>query len=793
MPNIYLTLKPGVSGDDGYARSTLFNSSSTTLLPGRSSSANQHAWIRFPGVSVPAASTVVAAELRLTRGGTTNGTPSVQIKAERALSPSVPTSFGDLTGRARTTASVTFNNAGWNATPNGSTYTHNVTTVVAEVAQDIGWSNTFQVFLDPTGSASSAWFVIRSLDWTPVVNPPVLWIHAKTQGGGQGEEAGVGRGVLRRSRRLGGSGRVVSAGSGALRVEKRFVGGGQVASSGWGFLSLVGQVGLFARSGGKASSSGRGVLSLKPVPFLMFTGAEYNDGYMNYADVIRSEQGTKWDTATLDVALDFTVDWGNIPVDVSEPKHLVAQWDYAMMTTWRVGVTDGGKIRVWYDGYFDSGVYVTFDAYTPGTGVERKFLRVTIDPSTGTIRLYDRAGSDIGSLSGWSEVIGSPKTVTPWVWSSDWMSQRVTPITVNGVGYGYSDTGSWAWDFHQMVIRDGIGGSVIGHPDARSTNGVDWASLGMLDEVGTAWALSPTAINAWSLEGEAVNVTPLAADVATNASPVTDKGRVVDGNYFFPYWSAVRVGTDVWVRLDVGEVKPLGFFRLGIGNEVYNPQIVDYSDDATNWTTAWTEVGGVDPSYNVTQPTGIPVFINANARYVRYRVPDSSFAPHIFELTVWSNIIGAAKTIRGAGVAASAGSGSLSVDKLLLGWGDVVSAGSARLVVDYSVAGAGLVVSEGWAYLHRVGEVDFLARRGGGNVSSGLGVLSVAEATTLRVVVQVTDVEFVAVLTAEMSGVVVPPGGVPPGRGGIVGRGVVGEDDEYRRRVHRLKHSTQRR
>lgn len=511
------------------------------------------------------------------------------------------------------------------------------------------------------------------------------------------------------------------------------------------------------------------------------------DGYITFPSGASSWKGIRtntvtpsaWDTqATFDVALDVSTNWSTVPASPSI-KPFVSQYHVYHRRLWMVAVHSNGRLRV----YYKNGLFTELSSYTVGTGVVRKYLRVTINPAAGQIRVYDRADSDIHLLTGWSEVAGSPVSVTPWTPETNQIYVG-SPMGVNAYDL---DSGAWgSWDFYHAVMRDSIGGSIIAEPDARTATSIDWGTLAMLDAAGVTWGMyrGPT----WSLSGSAVDITPSTGSVTSNRSTTgiglafnDSYGLDGDGTDYWPHFFGTQ-----WVKFDLGTAKPVGVLRVDFLSDTFGFQIETSLDDV-----AWSTVYG--PADHPWDPVGVNVFINQYARYIRITDEDQYDFQGYFEFDLWDNIHVIPGPFAGKGTVANAGSGSLSVDKLLLGWGDVVSAGSARLVVDYSVAGAGLVVSEGWAYLHRVGEVDFLARRGGGNVSSGLGVLSVAEATTLRVVVQVTDVEFVAVLTAEMSGVVVPPGGVPPGRGGIVGRGVVVEDDEYRRRVHRLKHSTQRR
>jgi hypothetical protein len=116
------------------------------------------AGFRFAGVTLPAGSQLISAELRMTAAGS-SGTPvSLTVRGETAGAPGPYTSYDDLMGRALTAGWASFGSAEWT---DGQEYAVDVTGVVSEIVAG-GWTSgsamAFQV-LPGTPGVRHAWSV----------------------------------------------------------------------------------------------------------------------------------------------------------------------------------------------------------------------------------------------------------------------------------------------------------------------------------------------------------------------------------------------------------------------------------------------------------------------------------------------------------------------------------------------------------------------------------------------------------------------------------------------------------
>lgn len=140
-----------------------FYSSGASCDFGRDYLAGDHdttedSFARFASVSVPAGATINSATLKLT-ANSSNSANFVKIKifGEKALNPSVVTSYDDYTNRAKTTAYL--QNDAVSAWVAGTTYSFDLTAVIAEIIAQAGWAsgNAVQIFvMNNVSSAGTA-------------------------------------------------------------------------------------------------------------------------------------------------------------------------------------------------------------------------------------------------------------------------------------------------------------------------------------------------------------------------------------------------------------------------------------------------------------------------------------------------------------------------------------------------------------------------------------------------------------------------------------------------------------
>ena len=114
------------------------------------------AFYRFAQVNVPAGATIISATLKLTSyGSNSNTTVKLKIVGDKETNPSAVSSYDDYTNRTKTTANVLDNNVpAWTS---GTTYSYDITSIIAEIIAQSGWTanNAIQIFVMENGSTAS--------------------------------------------------------------------------------------------------------------------------------------------------------------------------------------------------------------------------------------------------------------------------------------------------------------------------------------------------------------------------------------------------------------------------------------------------------------------------------------------------------------------------------------------------------------------------------------------------------------------------------------------------------------
>jgi uncharacterized repeat protein (TIGR02543 family) len=137
----------GFSGSWGYFNSLNWYEAGNPGLP-------YNSWFRFTGITIPKGATIVHAYLQTVQVSWTNRT-SLKISAEKAASPTAPTSTANHEARVRTSAGVT-----WTSGFSDSAY-HNspdIASVIQELVNSYDYSvgRAIQILVDNSGSTSGA-------------------------------------------------------------------------------------------------------------------------------------------------------------------------------------------------------------------------------------------------------------------------------------------------------------------------------------------------------------------------------------------------------------------------------------------------------------------------------------------------------------------------------------------------------------------------------------------------------------------------------------------------------------
>lgn len=125
-----------------------------------------HSGVRFTSVMIPKGSTIKSAILRLVASDSVSGTTvNATIKGENVNHAIAFSTYANFTGRARTAASVAWNNiGGWTA---GSTYsTPDLKTIIQAIVNRAGWvsGNALVLFIENNASTIGKYREFASWD-----------------------------------------------------------------------------------------------------------------------------------------------------------------------------------------------------------------------------------------------------------------------------------------------------------------------------------------------------------------------------------------------------------------------------------------------------------------------------------------------------------------------------------------------------------------------------------------------------------------------------------------------------
>lgn len=153
-----VNLQVGAGADDAICYDTTWYADLTAFRIGAGGDPGRDAILRFTNVTIPNGATVNAATLKLTAAIADVGdTVRLNIAAEDADNPAVPTSCADLAGRVRTSASVP-----WDFTTDWVIDTEyspgDLAAVIQELVDRGGWSsgNALNIIIDDDGSDGGA-------------------------------------------------------------------------------------------------------------------------------------------------------------------------------------------------------------------------------------------------------------------------------------------------------------------------------------------------------------------------------------------------------------------------------------------------------------------------------------------------------------------------------------------------------------------------------------------------------------------------------------------------------------
>jgi len=174
-----LDLQVSVSANDGFVQDTpAFDNTLNRMVIGNTGTLYS-SWARFTGVSGLSGATIIVAFISYEDfdDGFGTGVPETSIYAEDATAPAAPTSAADYTGKATTTAFVTWNAAlvdGWTNSPS-------IVTVIQELADSYDPS-VIQILHKNTGSGASKFMRPKTWDNDTSLAPK---LHIEyTAGGG---------------------------------------------------------------------------------------------------------------------------------------------------------------------------------------------------------------------------------------------------------------------------------------------------------------------------------------------------------------------------------------------------------------------------------------------------------------------------------------------------------------------------------------------------------------------------------------------------------------------------------
>ena len=135
------TFYPAASGDDGYWRTSEFDTTSAHAIMGNIAAQATNVWVRFANVTIPQGSTITSAYVKWTAESNKTGTVvNVRIYANDVDNPTAPTDQTEANALDLTSASVDWDNvASWT----GSTQYNSpsIVTVIQEIINRVGWSS----------------------------------------------------------------------------------------------------------------------------------------------------------------------------------------------------------------------------------------------------------------------------------------------------------------------------------------------------------------------------------------------------------------------------------------------------------------------------------------------------------------------------------------------------------------------------------------------------------------------------------------------------------------------------
>ncbi len=141
----------GSGPDDGFGGPWAFTSSTVWFEAGNPGQP-YGVWLRFTDVTIPKGATITSAMLYVTITKWDSGA-RLKISADKAASPTAPTSLASLNGKARTAAS-----AAWNSSAVAATYSPDFKAVIQELVSSYDYSagGAIQILLDDNGGSGEA-------------------------------------------------------------------------------------------------------------------------------------------------------------------------------------------------------------------------------------------------------------------------------------------------------------------------------------------------------------------------------------------------------------------------------------------------------------------------------------------------------------------------------------------------------------------------------------------------------------------------------------------------------------
>jgi hypothetical protein len=167
--------------DQTYNNVSTFGDAPYDINIGNSGTTPWNAALRFNNVMIPTRTTITSAKITLGCGGAgDHDTCNVTISGEDVDSSPIYSTYADITGRTKTTATVAWNSIGAWAYYSGTADTPDIATIIQEIVDRPGWraGNSITIFIENNASTNDAYRAFTSYNYsTYTAQAPLLTIN----------------------------------------------------------------------------------------------------------------------------------------------------------------------------------------------------------------------------------------------------------------------------------------------------------------------------------------------------------------------------------------------------------------------------------------------------------------------------------------------------------------------------------------------------------------------------------------------------------------------------------------